>query len=237
ILAQRRKNVASAKKAFLDELASHEQIRYDKDSKQWHKLVLIASKAQWLLEEDKHDTAIEEFKRAQDSILMTIPIHRELTSLTEVDFVDNPLLEVLEYFNDMHGFSPAPNGRFVISIEVTAEFADVPVTLYMYGSPLEDILRKVLEQVSPDIDFVVRNDHTVFILTKEEKKDIEVTWLGVLETRRSLLKEISQTPEYFTKEEIDALREVDQQLSDATSAESETKQPSSDWPRCCDVQV
>jgi tetratricopeptide (TPR) repeat protein len=187
-LAEKRESVSLAKRAFVEELSGHQPKQYEKNSGQWHELVLLASRAERLARTDKHDEASNEFKRAQDAILLAIPIYRALKYPMRLEASDLMPRDLLEYCRELHSL---PIGTFVLSADATlACERSNGVSLQSKDMPLEDVLRLCLRQVRDDLDFVVQNDRSIFVLTQNDKANSEQVWVNALEETRDNLNDM-----------------------------------------------
>jgi hypothetical protein len=96
-------------------------------------------------------------------------IHKALDSLTELDFVDTPLTDVVTYLQDLHNINITIDHK---AMSDAGSRADVQITRTLKGTTLRSALRLMLRDLR--LTYVI-GDEVLLITTREEAQNRPVT--------------------------------------------------------------
>ncbi|NIL96995.1 MAG: VWA domain-containing protein, partial [Planctomycetales bacterium] len=108
---------------------------------------------------------LKEKKPAEKKIL------EELDKPTLMDFEETPLVEVIEYLEDLHGI------EIQLATNALEEFnidTDTPVTIDVRGISLRSALRLMLDSLEPDLTYSINNE-VLMLTTREAAEENLVT--------------------------------------------------------------
>ncbi len=96
-----------------------------------------------------------------------IKIRKALDEPTNLEFVETPLTDVIDYLKDLHGIEIQIDNK---ALEDAGAGTDTPVTKNLRGISLRSALRLMLGPM--DLAFVIKDE--VLLITTKEKADAEL---------------------------------------------------------------
>jgi hypothetical protein len=96
-------------------------------------------------------------------------IEQALASMTEMDFADSPLGDIVDYLKEVHKIEIQLDKRILEDVNVSRE---TPVTINVKGVCLRSALRLMLRNVQPSLTYMIKDE--VLLITTPEVYDEEL---------------------------------------------------------------
>ena len=106
-------------------------------------------------------------------------IEKALASTTQLDFVEAPLQDVIDYLKNQHNIEIQIDKRPLEDVSVTT---DTPVTINIKGITLRSALNLMLRNMQPELTYTIKDE--VLLITTPEVAD-ENLFVKVYEVARS----------------------------------------------------